>query len=135
MLQEINNGRWHVESLSGTSPSGYIITPHITTCQQCTSQDDKVCTARECNFLCPHMYKCDDKCYHFNNGHICKHIHRVHSLSHIRQLSNPQTESSVTEDYPATANENHQESVNNADDECTSCLVFPEKVSDSQKGS
>lgn len=98
MLQEINDGRWHVESLSGTSPSGYIITRHITTYQQCTSQDDKVCMARECNFLCPHMYKCDDKCYHFNNGHICKHIHRVHSLSHIRQLSNPQTESSVTEE-------------------------------------
>ena len=26
------------------------------------------------------MYKCDPKCYEYNNGHICKHIHRVHSL-------------------------------------------------------
>ena len=24
------------------------------------------------------MYKCDDN--DFNNGHLCKHIHRVHSL-------------------------------------------------------
>ena len=26
------------------------------------------------------MYKCGSTCYSFNNGHICKHIHRVHSL-------------------------------------------------------
>ena len=80
------------------------------------------------------MYKCDDKCYHFNNGHICKHIHRVHSLSHTQQLSNQQTESTGTEDYPLTDNENYQGSLDNADDECTSCLVFSEKVSDPQKG-
>ena len=77
----------------------------------------------ECNFLCPRMHKCDDKCYHFNNGYICKHIHWVHSLSHIQQLGNPQTESIVTEGYPVTDNENYQESVDNADDEYTSCLV------------
>ena len=27
-----------------------------------------------------HMYECDDSCYDYNNGHICKHIHRVQSL-------------------------------------------------------
>ena len=27
------------------------------------------------------MYKCDSKCYEFNNGHICRHIHTVHSLA------------------------------------------------------
>ena len=26
------------------------------------------------------MYKCDILCYDFNNGHLCTHIHRVHSL-------------------------------------------------------
>ena len=26
------------------------------------------------------MYTCDKKCYDFNNEHICKHIHKVHSL-------------------------------------------------------
>ena len=26
------------------------------------------------------MYKCDDQCYDYNNGHMCKHIHRVHSM-------------------------------------------------------
>ena len=27
------------------------------------------------------MYTCDKACYDFNNGHICKHIHRVHSIT------------------------------------------------------
>ena len=27
------------------------------------------------------MYTCDKACYDFNNGHICKHIHCVHSLT------------------------------------------------------
>jgi len=32
----------------------------------------------ECGFLCCHMYKCDEQCYDYGNGHICKHIHCVH---------------------------------------------------------
>ena len=36
----------------------------------------------QCGFLCPHMCSCDDKCYDYNNGHVCKHIHRVHSMTH-----------------------------------------------------
>lgn len=39
-----------------------------------------MCTAPECGFLCPHMYRCDPLCYEYNNGHVCKHIHRIHSL-------------------------------------------------------
>ena len=53
-----------------------------------------VCVASECNFLCEHMYKCDTTCYDFNNGHICKHIHRVHSLVKTSDLNH----SSVVED-------------------------------------
>ena len=26
------------------------------------------------------MYKCDFHFYDYNNGHMCKHIHRVHSF-------------------------------------------------------
>ena len=40
----------------------------------------KICRAEGCQCLCLHMYKCDTTCYDFNNAHICKHIHRVHSL-------------------------------------------------------
>ena len=32
----------------------------------------------ECEYLCYHMYQC--QCYDFKNGHICKHVHRVHSM-------------------------------------------------------
>ena len=54
-----------------------------TSCPECSPQslhDGVTCTTPECQFLCPHMYTCDKKCYNFNNEHICKHIHKVHSL-------------------------------------------------------
>ena len=31
------------------------------------------------------MYTCDDRCHDYGNGHICKHIHRVHSLQYHQQ--------------------------------------------------
>ena len=47
-------------------------------CESCTGP---FCVSSECGKLCVHnMYKCDDSCYDYNNGHICKHIHRVQSL-------------------------------------------------------
>ena len=62
----------------------------LTTCSVYSSrgeirQELAICRAPECHFLCLHMYNCDSTCYDFNNGHICKHIHRVHSLEHERQ--------------------------------------------------
>ena len=38
------------------------------------------CVALECGNLCYHQYRCDPSCYDYANGHICKHLHRVHSL-------------------------------------------------------
>ena len=38
-------------------------------------------------FLCRHMYTCDDRCYDYGNGHICKHIHCVHSLQQYYDTS------------------------------------------------
>ena len=46
-------------------------------CQKCNGP---LCTKSECLKLCLHMYSCDKACYDYNNGHICKHIHRVHSF-------------------------------------------------------
>ena len=31
------------------------------------------------------MYTCDDRCYDYGNGHICKHIHCVHSLQYHQE--------------------------------------------------
>ena len=88
---------WHVDSVSGTTPEGYtIVRCQMTTCKQCISESS-TCTATECNCLCIHMYKCDSKCYNFNNGHICKHIHRVHSIIQKNQLQNQQAESTKAE--------------------------------------
>ena len=39
------------------------------------------CVAPECGNLCYHLYKCDSLCYDYANGHICKHLHRVHSMT------------------------------------------------------
>ena len=50
-------------------------------CVDCRSNSvHLVCKESECDHLCYHMYHCDNLCYDYSNGHICKHIHRVHSL-------------------------------------------------------
>ena len=57
------------------------VTQVISCCEDCqVSSSQLTCTQEECKFLCIHMYKCDPLCFDFNNGHLCKHIHRVHSL-------------------------------------------------------
>lgn len=77
----MNDGVWHVESISGINPKGYCV-EHLHSCSssECSLQLDQICTAPDCQFLCPHMYTCDGNCYDYNNGYLCKHIHRVHSL-------------------------------------------------------
>lgn len=59
--------------------------------QECSSfsNDIRICKEPQCAFLCPHMYSCDSKCYDYNNGHVCKHIHRVHSV--LCQSNKPET--------------------------------------------
>lgn len=50
-------------------------------CGECTSTSTQLlCKEIECHHLCYHMYHCDTQCYDYSNGHICKHIHRVHSM-------------------------------------------------------
>lgn len=56
-----------------------------------------MCTAPECTHLCPHMYECDSTCYEYNNGHICKHIHRVHSMVNNPDLDQPHAGDSSAE--------------------------------------
>jgi hypothetical protein len=87
IMQKQKEGLWHVESQSGCNPEGYSVSLVLTTCPVCSSiqeirQELVICRAPECHFLCLHMYKCDSTCYDFNNGHLCKHIHRVHSLEY-----------------------------------------------------
>ena len=71
---------WHVPSSSGVKPDGYLVTKVKEECCECAGQPTHaLCTRKECIFLCWHMYACDQACYDYNNGHVCKHIHRVHS--------------------------------------------------------
>ena len=47
-----------------------------------------MCMMEECEYLCYHMYKC--QCYDFKNGHLCKHIHRVHSMKDCERQTKPE---------------------------------------------
>ena len=89
----MNERVWHVKSQSGCNPEGYSVSLVTAVCSECSVQQDRhdltICKAPECQFLCAHMYKCDDACYDFNNGHLCKHIHRVHSLECTHDSNQP----------------------------------------------
>ena len=64
--------------MSGVKASGYTVTKVADKCmEECSGPK---CNKTECDELCIHMYTCDKTCYDFNNGHLCKHIHRVHSM-------------------------------------------------------
>lgn len=81
MLQSIDNDHWIVKSTSGLVTDGYTVSRKCANCTECTNGQS--CSYPECGFLCRHMYMCDDRCYDYGNGHICKHIHRVHSLQQL----------------------------------------------------
>ena len=74
------DGIWFIESVSGSNSKGYCVKRlHLCSPSECLLRD-RICAAPVCQFLCPHMYMCDNNCYAFNNGYLCKYIHRVHSL-------------------------------------------------------
>lgn len=54
------------------------------------------CNRAECDHLCIHMYSCDKACYDYNNGHLCKHIHRVHSMLKSQGTHTTSTTSELT---------------------------------------
>lgn len=86
-MQAIEETLWYVPSISGISFEGYRVKQLIEICVPCTSKPSLLCTQNECGFLCYHMYSCAKHCYDYTNGHICKHIHRVHSVK--RKTVNP----------------------------------------------
>ena len=91
--------------MSAIDAIGYFVTRAKDICVDCTGAS--VCQSKDCSFLCHHMYNCT--CYDFLNGHVCKHIHRVHSLhltSHTIQLeSTVNEESSRAHDQDQTTAE------------------------------
>ena len=88
LVQVLGPDRWSVKSVSGQISDGYVVVKKLLTCSQCSSKS-KHCSATECVFLCLHMCECDSRCFDYTNIHICKHIHRVHSLRRERELENP----------------------------------------------
>lgn len=72
--------------MSGKNPDGYLVKQIKVTCTNCT---EVMCTQSECKQLCYHMYTCDEYCYDNTNGHLCKHIHRAHSVWLKMQTNQP----------------------------------------------
>lgn len=75
-IQKISDTQWHMPSQSGNHFPGYTITKLTTSCS------DTNCTVKctLCGDLCYHLYKCDDMCFDYMNGNLCKHVHRIHSM-------------------------------------------------------
>jgi len=99
----VDDSHWTVKSTSGFVTDGYRITKLCDTCTECTGGQG--CLNPECGFLCCHMYTCDERCYDYGNGHICKHIHQVHSLQQRYDSSEAVSEySPVSVFYPPDDN-------------------------------
>ena len=97
-------GKWHVDSVSGSSPDGYDVQQILTSCSECGINSTSVCITKECSFLCYHMYICSSSCYDLNNGHICKHIHRIYLLAN--GISTSSIEADRAKDLQSTPLEN-----------------------------
>ena len=76
-MKETQAGCWIFASTSEGCQAGYTITETTSPLCEWKCTGVHVCMMEECEYLCYHMYQC--QCYDFMNGHICKHIHRVHS--------------------------------------------------------
>ena len=84
MFENVDDNHWTVKSTSGLITDGYSVSRKLANCSECTGDQDQ-CIYPECGFPFRHMYNCDDCCYDYANGHICKHIHHVHSLQYHQQ--------------------------------------------------
>ena len=87
-MQQENEEEWIVGSISGCNPDGYTV-KRVQECSAFSCNSRTMCKEPQCGFLCAHMYSCDKKCYDYNIGHVCKHIHRVHSMFHQESSKRP----------------------------------------------
>ncbi|XP_062604065.1 uncharacterized protein LOC134265856, partial [Saccostrea cucullata] len=96
-VKQISSSVFSLES----GPENYIIEAILSDCSQehCYTK----CKNLPCINLCYHMYKCS--CADYHNGHICKHIHKIHSLSRSRVTQEDDClENDLQLSYPEPAN-------------------------------
>ena len=109
--------------MSGKQPDGYTVKQILESCTHCTQESALLmCTESECKHLCYHMYKCDEYCYDYTNGHLCKHIHRVHSFRLKAQTCEPDS------DYHCDSKPDHHELPENDDSDIDDPFEFAENV-------
>ena len=69
----------------------------------------QLCTQAECGKLCYYMYSCDVMCYDYNNGHVCEHIHRVHSIIYQKAQESAVPPDVLNNDYHISTSESDSE--------------------------
>ena len=111
--------------MSGRNSDGYLVQIKDSMCSDCTDETaPTMCIEDECKKLCYHMYTCDDYCYDYTNGHLCKHIHRVHSLRMKSEANNDTCQYATSNNYPE----------NESDSDVDDPLEFAENVRDLSTG-
>ena len=86
------------------------------------------------------MYKCGSTCYNFNNRHICKHIHRVHSLLQLKQplIKQIGPEQPLDEQAGPTENKHSMDDFGEAqydsEDDKAMNMIYADSAPDSYKG-
>ena len=79
IMKRFDSNTWYVPSVSGKISDGYFVRLKMNLCTRC-AESTLSYTMSECKKLCYHIYECDQLCYDYTNGHLCKHIHRVHTI-------------------------------------------------------
>ena len=117
--------------MSGIDASGYIVTKEMGSCKECTNS--AVYKKTECSFLCRHMYTCT--CYEYNNGHLSKHVHRIHSL-HLTSHSIPEGNDTINGNginQPETGSSKPSEG-NTSDNHIPGVVIITEREHSSKTG-
>ena len=74
-------------------------------------------------YVCYHSYKCDDMCFDYMNGNICKHLHKIHTKPvdsvEEMELDVPDVDR-VSTDNTEEPNETSNDPVNSYSFPCTS---------------
>lgn len=76
------------------------------------------CNAEECRILCRKQYHCN--CFGYQTGHLCKHVHKLHTYLRGRIWKNSET--------ALTAIEDSTEDNTTSDQQKSPCVSIPERA-------
>jgi len=64
------------------------------------------CEADECHYLCRHNFMITCTCYDYQQGHLCKHTHKVYSVyQHQQDFTSADTEDLIVSSLSSPSQE------------------------------